>query len=153
MLSGFIVNGVPHPNVVVNKSYEYDKINKYTNNIRDENRKCRVEIAPNELNDLNVKTKTTQPTLLLIAENRGYEIVTITESNGNTLTNGISVPSDGSIESVQTRRVSQRGKKQLSSADLLNFAKQIATGMVIKKYNRNTQTYFFLLNNSPLVCI
>lgn len=134
MLPGFIINGVSHPNVIVNKSYEYNGNNKYINNLCDENRECCVEIVPNELNDLNVTVAKAPPTLVMMAENRGYDVVTVSDPNGSGLPNGNGIPNDGSKETAQSKQGSRKGKKQLSSEDLLNFAKQIATGMVIKFY-------------------
>lgn len=128
------------PIVVVNRAYDYENNNQYLNNFRREppQPKCRVEIVTNGLNDLTkgdiqrkcmVKIKNIEDqrdasepkSAFLIVENRGYDALS-------------SAHTEEARDALESKHLivvrNRRGKKPLESSDLLNFAKQIATGMV-----------------------
>lgn len=137
------------PTVVVNQAYDYDNNNTYLDDCFSSDSsipKCRVELVTNSINDLkdsdahrkcmvkimNVEDDTGSierktPSIMMV-ENRGYDVLSLPHSN--------ETDENNSQQTFQMTRGSRRGKIPLASTDLLNFAKQIATGMV------NLNTFF-----------
>lgn len=158
-----LTNGIVRPTVVINHAYDYDNNNQYLNNFRKDQQllpKCRVEIVENGLNDLTkneshrkciVKIKNIEeqketeppemePSLLMMVENRGYDILApIKPPNVATTTTTTTMTTIDEVDSTRTciEKRTRRNKNTLESRDLLNFAKQIATGMVNIRNSNN----------------
>lgn len=129
-------NGQNHPSgptIIINKSYEYENNNKYiphlyynSNDLNDldestSNRKRFIKESDCKNRGCDRSKDVNHSTVILMVENQGYDVLTIPKSDENTI----------SSSSKDVLAENPKRDKHLSSADLLSFAKQIATGMVI----------------------
>lgn len=130
----------PEPNIrnlIINRLYTEcttENNNKINKSNCDSSCKCRVEILTNNENHyderkctIKVKdcdcgynnSKIEEPTIILFAENHGYDSM---------LTASCQIISENPMDA--SFRKSRNRRNELSSTDLLMFAKQISTGMV-----------------------
>lgn len=131
-------NGGPHSNgltLVENQSYGFDNNNKTMsnlykstnghpvgklNNLISEPLKSSVDLNHYDVN-LVIERNSGETVIPMLVENLGYDLMTTTNPNEN---------DDANLCTQFDKKMMSRGK-YLTSADLLNFSKQIATGMVL----------------------